>query len=255
MYVLFPADEVVYLSYGRLIYLPLSPQPDQIVNTPIRTSLSNGSHTSFPSVLSTPSTNGSTRSRKSAASEPPPTTTTTQQQLISTNSFNSLDHQQPSTSRQYLSSANNLHVDQPLLAPVPPARKNKKTLKLIPTVRPLKPKTPPFERKLSYSDYLALSRDKTPQSPAPSSSASPTTPSKSNDKSPLFKTPSFKLTREKTKSLGRDRTPIDFDTLFKKEASPGKLSVHSIGGSYGGNDVYKKQLTPPGENFVCFMMS
>ncbi|CAH1984107.1 unnamed protein product [Acanthoscelides obtectus] len=29
MYVIYPADEVVYLSYGRLMYVPLAPQPNQ----------------------------------------------------------------------------------------------------------------------------------------------------------------------------------------------------------------------------------
>ncbi|VEN36073.1 unnamed protein product [Callosobruchus maculatus] len=29
MYVIYPADEVVYLSYGRLMYVPLPPQPNQ----------------------------------------------------------------------------------------------------------------------------------------------------------------------------------------------------------------------------------
>ncbi|XP_074036554.1 SH3 and cysteine-rich domain-containing protein isoform X3 [Leptinotarsa decemlineata] len=38
MYVIFPADEVVYLSYGRLIYVPSSSSPENHLNTaPIRT--------------------------------------------------------------------------------------------------------------------------------------------------------------------------------------------------------------------------
>lgn len=37
MYVIFPADEVVYLSYGRLIYVPQSPSSSTHVNPPSRT--------------------------------------------------------------------------------------------------------------------------------------------------------------------------------------------------------------------------
>lgn len=37
MYVIFPADEVVYLSYGRLIYVPQSPSAATQVNPPSRT--------------------------------------------------------------------------------------------------------------------------------------------------------------------------------------------------------------------------
>lgn len=37
MYVIFPADEVVYLSYGRLIYVPQSASADTQVNPPTRT--------------------------------------------------------------------------------------------------------------------------------------------------------------------------------------------------------------------------
>ncbi|CAH1104158.1 unnamed protein product [Psylliodes chrysocephalus] len=49
MYVIFPADEIVYLSYGHLIYVPSTPQPDNELRTPpIRTSLEEN-QPSFPS--------------------------------------------------------------------------------------------------------------------------------------------------------------------------------------------------------------
>lgn len=51
-----PADEIVCLSYGRVIYIPSSPHQ---LTKPIRTSLSTGSYTSYPSV---PSTSSSTKS-------------------------------------------------------------------------------------------------------------------------------------------------------------------------------------------------
>ncbi|CAG9860266.1 unnamed protein product [Phyllotreta striolata] len=52
MYVIFPADEIVYLSYGHLIYVPSAPQPDNELRTPpIRTSLDENP-LPFPSCLS-----------------------------------------------------------------------------------------------------------------------------------------------------------------------------------------------------------
>ncbi|XP_018568029.1 uncharacterized protein LOC108908470 [Anoplophora glabripennis] len=68
MYVIFPADEVVYLSYGRLIYVPLSPSPDSRANIPIRTtSLEATEIVSNPAVPSTSTDSG--KNKKPSVSE------------------------------------------------------------------------------------------------------------------------------------------------------------------------------------------
>lgn len=152
---IFPADEVVYLSYGRVIYIPSSP-PANRVTIPLRTSLSTGSHTSYPSVPST-------------------STSSTRSEHASTKS--SLSLYQPSTSKDHY--------------PVKPARKKKLQ-----------------ERPVQEKHYLTV--------------ASPER---------IERLPANRIfTRGKSASprnLGRDRTPFDFDNLFKREASPGRLSTRS----------------------------
>lgn len=70
MYVIFPADEVVYLSYGRVIYVPTTNNSGQIINSGANNNHNNKetssshqsirSHTSAPSLPST--STGSSRS-------------------------------------------------------------------------------------------------------------------------------------------------------------------------------------------------
>lgn len=143
---IFPADEVVYLSYGRLIYIPASnsapvraqsqPPPPP---PPSRASQSTGSRTSNPSVPST--STSSTKSRKSTASAP------------AANGY----PETPSTSAE--------------TPPVPPRRTKKVFTVAAVDEGPRKPsflrlpgrsreKTP--ERRLSFSDYLSQSRERSP---------------------------------------------------------------------------------------------
>ncbi|RZC40471.1 hypothetical protein BDFB_014452 [Asbolus verrucosus] len=204
MYVIFPADEVVYLSYGRVIYIPSSP-PANRVTIPIRTSLSTGSYTSYPSVPST--STSSTKSRQSTASEP----VFQVNKLKPVSSSKSLN--QPSTSREKSPSE---------VAPVRPSRKKK--LKVA-----LEAKAP--QRKQSYSDFLAVNREKSPKLP---------------NQTPPEKSPSIRIFRGKSaspKNLGRNRTPLDFDLLFKREASPAKLSVRSLEENIP-KPIGKTRLTP-----------
>lgn len=64
MYVIFPADEVVYLSYGRVIYVPQASKVEQAVGSTTKETSSSHhsirSHTSAPSLPST--STGSSRS-------------------------------------------------------------------------------------------------------------------------------------------------------------------------------------------------
>ncbi|XP_068897065.1 uncharacterized protein Stacl isoform X6 [Tenebrio molitor] len=206
MYVIFPADEVVYLSYGRVIYIPSSP-PANRVTIPIRTSLSTGSHTSYPSVPST--STSSTKSRQSTSSEP----VFTLNKLKPTSSSKSLN--QPSTSREK-------SPNEP--APVRPSRKKK--LKVA-----VEAKAP--TRKQSFSDFLAINREK---SPKPVANQVP-------EKSPAIRI--FRGKSVSPKNLGRTRTTLDFDSLFHREASPGKLSVKSLNNvEESGPRLTGKRLTP-----------
>lgn len=198
-----PADEVVCLSYGRVIYIPPSLSTNRVTK-PIRTSLSTGSHTSYPSVPST--STSSTKSRQSTASEP----------LFSLNKFktsSSKSLNQPSTSKS---------PNEP--PPVRPSRKKKLKVSLE------------AARKQSFSDFLSVSREKSPRSPV--------APEK----------PAIRIFRGKSvspKNLGRDRTPLDFDSLFIREASPGKLSVKSLNNvDESGPRLSGKQQATPGEGLL-----
>lgn len=85
MYVIFPADEVVYLSYGRLIVVPANTDPEH-ANSPIRTN-------SLPpeySNIGHPSSTKISKSRGSTNSEPIPGSSTIEFNLV---------EGQPSTSR------------------------------------------------------------------------------------------------------------------------------------------------------------
>ncbi|XP_044272079.1 uncharacterized protein LOC123015995 isoform X5 [Tribolium madens] len=204
MYVISPADEVVCLSYGRVIYIPSS-LPTNRVTKPIRTSLSTGSHTSYPSVPST--STSSTKSRQSTASEP----VFSLNKIKPTSSSKSLN--QPSTSREK-------SPNEP--PPVRPSRKKK--LKVVLE----------SARKQSFSDFLSISRERTPKSPV----------NQTPEKSPTFQF--FRGKSVSPKNLGRNRTAVDFDFLFNREASPGKLSVKSLNNvdETGPKLTGKQRLTP-----------
>lgn len=95
MYVIFPADEVVSLSYGRVIYLPSGSVNENNQDHPTRTSFSTGSHVSYPSIPST-STNSSTKSHRSTKSLPAHSTNNQKKSNpeIKSNSTNSLNSNQ-----------------------------------------------------------------------------------------------------------------------------------------------------------------
>lgn len=140
---IFPADEVVYLSYGRVIYIPSNSPPSENLNTPppARTSCSSGSHVSYPSLPST-STNSSTRSHHSTKSWP--IEPTRAQEPVKTNSLSSLNG----------SSGNST------VAPVRPKRKKEFHFKLPSLLSKSKPKTPVLERKLSFSDFETFAKER-----------------------------------------------------------------------------------------------
>ncbi|KAK9871725.1 hypothetical protein WA026_014177 [Henosepilachna vigintioctopunctata] len=144
MYVIFPADEVVYLSYGRVIYIPSSPpSSENQSNIPIRTSYSSGSHVSYPSIPST-STNSSTRSHHSTKSLP--VVPSKADQLQKSNSLSSLS--QCAAEKEEDSSG------------VIPKRKKEFPFKLSSLLTKSKRQTPTLERKLSFSDFFNIAKER-----------------------------------------------------------------------------------------------
>lgn len=162
MYVIFPADEVVYLSYDRVLLLPAANSaPNQA--SPSTASQSTGSYTSFPST-----SNSSTRSKQSVASAP----------VV----YNGCAEKNPVVKSKSFRVANESTPEQP---PVRPRRVKKEqkhqqqqksslekpqSFLQLPSSRS-KSKTP--ERRLSFSDYLSQNRERTPnysksKSPSPS---------------------------------------------------------------------------------------
>ncbi|XP_045474999.1 serine/arginine repetitive matrix protein 1-like [Harmonia axyridis] len=140
MYVIFPADEVVYLSYGRVIYIPpSSPPSENLTAPPARASCSSGSHVSYPSLPST-STNSSTRSHHSTKSWP----------------IEPRKPQDPAKTSS-LSSLNGSNSGPP---PVRPKRKKDSFFKLPSLLSKSKPKTPVLERKLSFSDFETFAKER-----------------------------------------------------------------------------------------------
>ncbi|XP_072381374.1 uncharacterized protein Stacl isoform X2 [Diabrotica undecimpunctata] len=86
-------------------------------------------------------------------------------------------------------------------------------------------------RRLSYSDYLALNRERVPRSDIINTRSDKVQelrvkPLPKREKSPVLKF--FRAQSSSPRNFGRDRTAFDFDGFFKQEpASPGKLSVNS----------------------------
>lgn len=141
---IFPADEIVYLSYGRLIYIPTANQQENLeqpavpaapsrTTAPSRTSQSTSSHASNPSVPST--STSSTKSRKSTVSAP-----------VLVNGYPEED-QPPVRPRRA--------KKEKKVAPPSPKQKTSDQFLQLP-----KSKTP--ERRLSFSDYLSQSRERSP---------------------------------------------------------------------------------------------
>uniref|UniRef100_A0A6P7EYR5 Uncharacterized protein LOC114324758 isoform X1 n=1 Tax=Diabrotica virgifera virgifera TaxID=50390 RepID=A0A6P7EYR5_DIAVI len=89
------------------------------------------------------------------------------------------------------------------------------------------------DRRLSYSDYLALNRERVPRSDIINTRSDKVQqlrvkpiPIPKREKSPVLKF--FRAQSSSPRNFGRDRTAFDFDGFFKQEpASPGKLSVNS----------------------------
>lgn len=145
MYVIFPADEVVYLSYGRLIYIPTASQSENReppavpaapsrTTAPSRTSQSTSSHASNPSVPST--STSSTKSRKSTVSAP-----------VLVNGFPE-EEEPPVRPRR-------AKKEKKVAPPSPKQKTSSDNFLALP-----KSKTP--ERRLSFSDYLSQSRERSP---------------------------------------------------------------------------------------------
>ncbi|XP_049823029.1 uncharacterized protein LOC109597113 isoform X3 [Aethina tumida] len=297
MYVIFPADEVVCLSYGRILYVP--PTSPSEATAPLPPPVRQNAAPASPSLPSTASS--STKSRKSTRSEPG---VVTGRLDIKSDSCKSLN---PDTANP---------------APKRPERK-KRSFK-FPSLS--KPKTPVPERKLSFSDFLPQNREiiystlpnqsprsggtngpkdpsltatsksleqvnspfnrrssrkenspsKAPKTPEPNNSLSPrrqlkkeSSPAKSQTKEDTKhlrpstskdvavngakpadkhetreKSPGFRFFRDKANSTGsKDRRPVDFDSLFNREVSVGKLSS----GSYHSvkEDSRSRQQQPP----------
>lgn len=166
MYVIFPADEVVYLSYDRVLLIPATNSVSNDQASPSTPSQSTGSHTSHPST-----SNSSTRSKQSAASAP---------------AYNGYA-ENPTKKPIAKSKSFKVTTSTPEQPPVRPRRtkkeqKQKTSLEKPPSFLQLpsrsKSKTP--ERRLSFSDYLSQSRERTPNCSASggkSKSPSPSGPS------------------------------------------------------------------------------
>ncbi|KAL3268117.1 hypothetical protein HHI36_007244 [Cryptolaemus montrouzieri] len=147
MYVIFPADEIVYLSYGRVIYIPSrSPPPENQVTAPARTSYSSGSHASYPSIPSV-STNSSTRSHHSTKSLPVEPCKSAEPPKA--NSLTSLTQSTKSNSDKTCNTP-----------PIRPKRKKEFPFKLPNLLQKSKPKTPSLERKLSFSDFVGIANER-----------------------------------------------------------------------------------------------
>lgn len=168
MYVIFPADEVVYLSYDRVLFIPAAnSEPNQA--SPSTASQSTGSYTSYPST-----SNSSTRSKQSVASAP-----------VVYNGYaeNPPDKSPKPATRSKSFRGTSGTPDQP---PVRPRRlkKEQKQQKAslekpqsflqLPTRRS-KSRTP--ERRLSFSDYLSQNRERTPNYSASGGGKSSKSPS------------------------------------------------------------------------------
>ncbi|XP_057670494.1 uncharacterized protein LOC130902399 isoform X7 [Diorhabda carinulata] len=87
------------------------------------------------------------------------------------------------------------------------------------------------DRRLSYSDYLVLNRERVPRSDIINTRSDKVQEVREKPIIKREKSPGLKFFRSQSSSprtLGRDRTAFDFDGLFKHEPpSPGKLSVNS----------------------------
>lgn len=152
MYVIFPADEVVYLSYDRVLLLPAANSASNQAS-PSTASQSTESYTSFPST-----SNSSTRSKQSVASAPV------------YNGYAEKKSPKPvNKSKSLKVGANNNPDQQP---PVRPRRlkKEQKRQQQKPSLEkpqsflqlPSRSKSKTPERRLSFSDYLSQNRERTP---------------------------------------------------------------------------------------------
>lgn len=158
MYVIFPADEVVYLSYDRVLLIPgtTNRESNNQQASPSTASQSTGSYTSHPST-----SNSSTRSKQSVASAPP---------TYNGYAENHAKRSPKPTITKSKSFKTTTPEEQP---PVRPRRTKKeqkqqqqqKTSLEKPTSflqLPSRSKSKTPERRLSFSDYLSQNRERTP---------------------------------------------------------------------------------------------
>lgn len=139
---IFPADEVVYLSYGRLIYFPSASQQEQSVEDP--PPISHHHHSSIPSTSTT-----SSKSVLSTVSAPSSFRRSSEDaKLITSNSSSSLNV--PLVEKRSGST------------PARPKRKkecaDKNSRLQVPGIASTFPRR---DRKLSYWDYAQISRERT----------------------------------------------------------------------------------------------
>lgn len=175
MYVIFPADEVVYLSYGRLIYVPKAQESgqetaasptsstiqrvlDNICSNPSVPSTSTSSTRSFHSVVNGPSLSSYSEDLQESSHLHRGALETLQGSVKSNKSW-----PQPSTSKTKNSSR------QPPVRPnrakkksqivdncEPPAAETKTGTLLQVPIKRSGSKSPSANRKLSYSDYVEV---------------------------------------------------------------------------------------------------
>lgn len=161
MYVIFPADEVVYLSYGRVIYVPPIAPSQQVIRTtttePDSSFQSNRNQTSIPSLPST--STGSTRSNRSSLGN-------VLNGFASDNNSekNSLKRTKSTKSKQ--SKESDKSEEKPIRgkspkpkcsdntgkSPAPSVKSQKDQYLQVPSSG--KEKSPTPQRRLSYSDFL-----------------------------------------------------------------------------------------------------
>ncbi|KAF5281601.1 hypothetical protein FQR65_LT02921 [Abscondita terminalis] len=234
MYVIFPADEVVYLSYGRLIYVPKSQEVGaETENLPSATP-SNQQVTNNHSNPSVPSTStSSTRSFHSVTSGPTLSSysedlqesSCLRRETLQSSVKSNKSWPQPSTSkyktqppaRPARTKKKRITLDIPLEASV---NKTSDLLKL--PFRKSKSKSPVCDRKLSYLEYVEVYGSKTEASiePLMKNSNSNTDKIKSTKTVDKKENKSVKSAQNQLKNceklLVRENTPVNSDRNKKE---------------------------------------
>ncbi|CAH1154321.1 unnamed protein product [Phaedon cochleariae] len=227
MYVISPADEIICLSYGRVIYLPSSsPQPNAHPDhQPTAEATSER-----PKPGNKPRNNSATLERdyncnsnkSSKSSRHSSASSTSGKRKEDITSRKSAPEATPGSSKRSSGSSN---LKPPEALPVRPERKKDKDKKCLRL---------PTDRKLSYTDYLTVGRGTdlsrsdliNTRSDLVQDVKSTSDKPVKRDKSPVFRF--FRAQSSSPRTLGCERTAFDFDVLFRQESSPGKLAVNSV---------------------------